>query len=292
MAELEQRGLIYKIKGKGTFARPRDQARERSVAFLLREPWKVSHFYNAELLRGMQQAVAAQGVNLVIVSTTPGEWTPAFMDSLVGVAVLPRLLIDSDLNPLRKRLIPYCIAMESDLSGPSIEDNVEQAAYELTAGLIARGHRCVALVSGHFEHADRRKKRGMQRAAEEANIDFRTWPDYCTNYDPALAYEICHDVFAAPAPPSAVIGFDNMLAVQAIRAARDLGLSVPGDLSVAGFGGRDLSDLISPPLTTVNLRGEEAGRRAVESLFRAGHVADAPLEVGYDIVWRASVAPA
>ncbi|WP_269522720.1 substrate-binding domain-containing protein [Coraliomargarita parva] len=288
LAELEQHDLIYRIKGKGTFVRPKEEARPKPVVFLIREPWKVSHFHNAELLRGMQMAATAAGASVLVNSQTPGEWTVEFCNSIAGVVVLPRLLVDSDLLVLRQRRVPYCMAMESDLEGATIVDHIEEAAYELANGLIELGHRRIALLSGHFEHSDRFKKRGIERAAKEAGIDFRTWPDYCTNYEAALAYEIAQDIMGQRNRPTAIIGFDNVLAVQAIRAAKDAGLQLPQDLSVVGFGGRDFSDLMDPALSTVNLRGELAGKLAVESLLSSTWTGDRRIEAGYDLVWRGS----
>ncbi|MBC2602671.1 GntR family transcriptional regulator [Puniceicoccus vermicola] len=288
LSDLERRHLIDRVKGKGTFPRRLEDRSSKPVAFLLREPWKVSNFHNSELLRGMQIAVAEQGTDLLITSRTPGEWTSEFLHSLAGVVVLPRLLVDGDLSVLRRNRIPFCLAMESDLSGPTIVDQIEEAAFALAEGLIRQGHRSIALLSGHFEHSDRLKKRGMARAAEEVGIDFAAWPDYCTNYDVTLAYEICQDILRQSKRPTAIIGFDNGLAVQAIRAAREVGVRVPEALSVVGFGGRDFSDLINPPLSSVNLRGEEAGKRAVQFLYRADPSQVERLRVGYDLVWRES----
>ncbi|WPJ96721.1 substrate-binding domain-containing protein [Coraliomargarita algicola] len=288
LAELENRDLIYRIKGKGTFVRTRAESRPKPVVFLIREPWKVSHFHNAELLRGMQVAAAAAGANVIISSQTPGEWSAEFCNSIAGVMVLPRLLVDSDLLVLRQRAVPYCMAMESDLTGPSVVDHIEEAAYALADGLLQLGHRRIALLSGHFEHSDRYKKRGIGGALLKAGIDFKSCPDYCTNYDAGLAYEISQDILRSGNRPTAIIGFDNVLAIQAIRAAKNLGLHLPQDLSVVGFGGRDFGELMEPSLSTVNLRGEEAGRRVVEAMLGSNLSKMGKIEVGYDIAWRES----
>jgi len=291
LAELEQRDLIYRVKGRGTFARPRDRSDPHPIVFLLREPWKVSHFHNAEILRGVQMAATALGSYVVIRSHPPGEWTAEFCNSITGVVVLPRLLMDDDLLVLRQRRVPFCMAMESDLEGTTIVDHIGDAAHELAQGVIAFGHRRVALLSGHFEHSDRLKKRGIEQAARKAGIDYKTWPDYCTNYDAALAYEICQDLFRSANRPTAIIAFDNVLAVQAMRAAKDAGMELPRDLSVVGFGGPDFSDLMDPALSTVNLRGAEAGKLAVEALRSPSWTESRRIEVGYDLVWRKSSGP-
>jgi DNA-binding LacI/PurR family transcriptional regulator len=59
--------------------------------------------------------------------------------------------------------------------------------------------------------------------------------------------------------PTAVVAQSDLLAVGVIRAAAELGLSVPADLSVTGFDGVDLPWLPTP-LTTVDQHGEEKGR--------------------------------
>lgn len=290
--ELEHLGLIYRIQGKGTFAQPRSGIKPKPVAMLLREPWKITHFYNAEIMRGAQTALAAAGSHMVLISTTPGEWSTSFAQSLAGVLVVPRLVTVHDLAVLDRLKVRYMMTMESDLPGPSIRVNIEHAAYELTVGLLKRGHRRFALLSGHFEHSDRLKKQGIARALEEAGITYNSVPDYCTNYDVDVARDICRDILSRQDRPTAIVGFDDALAVQAVQMARHVGLHVPRDLSVVGFSDSALTAVLEPPLCTVRMTGIEAAERATQQLCSAA-VTGAALEdvvVGHEILWRESVA--
>jgi LacI family transcriptional regulator len=61
----------------------------------------------------------------------------------------------------------------------------------------------------------------------------------------------------------------DAMAIGAMRAARELGLRVPQDLSVVGFDDIDLAAHVDPPLTTVNQPVREKGARAVELLADA-----------------------
>ena len=68
--------------------------------------------------------------------------------------------------------------------------------------------------------------------------------------------------WAAGSGPTAVLAMSDAMAIGAMRALRDLGLAIPGDVSVVGFDDIDLAQHVDPPLTTVHQpirrKGEEA----------------------------------
>ena len=70
------------------------------------------------------------------------------------------------------------------------------------------------------------------------------------------------------ARPTAVLCFNDMVAMGVYRAAHELSLDIPGDLSVVGFDGIDFAELFGPPLTSVNIFPEEQGRQAADILVR------------------------
>jgi DNA-binding LacI/PurR family transcriptional regulator len=80
---------------------------------------------------------------------------------------------------------------------------------------------------------------------------------------------------------TALAAFDDEVALRVVAAARDLGLSVPGDLAVIGFDDTDYGALFTPTLTTVHIDAEDHGRRTARiilGLDSAGFVA-APAQV-------------
>jgi LacI family transcriptional regulator len=70
-----------------------------------------------------------------------------------------------------------------------------------------------------------------------------------------------------PNPPTAVFAVSDKAAVGAYRAALDRGLSIPGDISIAGFDDIEIAQLLNPPLTTVQTPGEIMGQVAFERLL-------------------------
>jgi LacI family transcriptional regulator len=66
--------------------------------------------------------------------------------------------------------------------------------------------------------------------------------------------------------PTAICALNDEMAAGVYRAARGLGLSIPEDLSVAGFDDAPIATRLWPPLTTVLLPIRDMGRRAAEIL--------------------------
>lgn len=71
-------------------------------------------------------------------------------------------------------------------------------------------------------------------------------------------------LLASGSRPSAVVCADDLVTAGVYRAATELGLRVPEDLSVVGFGGTVVGDVLSPSVTTLHASGRRLGRAAVE----------------------------
>jgi DNA-binding LacI/PurR family transcriptional regulator len=93
--------------------------------------------------------------------------------------------------------------------------------------------------------------------------------------------------------PSALLCASDQLAFGALQAARDLNLTVPGDLSVVGFDDVPEAAYSDPPLTTVRQPLADKGRRAGELALKllAGGRPPRPTRLDVSLVERASTAP-
>jgi LacI family transcriptional regulator len=69
-------------------------------------------------------------------------------------------------------------------------------------------------------------------------------------------------------PPTAVMCGNDVLAVGALRRAREMGLSVPGDVSITGFDDLELARIVTPALTTVHVPHRKMGREAARELVK------------------------
>ena len=111
---------------------------------------------------------------------------------------------------------------------------------------------------------------------------------------------IAHGLAAArvlldvPEPPTAIVAFNDKMAIGAMQAAAERGLNVPRDLSVIGFDDLELSRVVTPQLTTVRQPLEEMARLGVQLLLRLigeREIETLHVELATELVVRASTAP-
>ena len=109
------------------------------------------------------------------------------------------------------------------------------------------------------------------------------------------AYETAFNLLDRPDYPTALLVINDRLAVAVMRAASDLGLSIPGDLSVAGFDDIPFSSYTTPRLTTVSGKAENSGRVAVQLLLNRIKEPDLPQQMTtaeVELIIRESTGPA
>jgi len=80
--------------------------------------------------------------------------------------------------------------------------------------------------------------------------------------------------WAAGVRPTAVLAMSDAMAIGAMRAARELGLRVPADVSIVGFDDVDVAKYTDPPLTTVHQPIRRKGEEAVRLLLGGGRQRD------------------
>lgn len=161
-----------------------------------------------------------------------------------------------------------CYDPESRVSSAVPDDRT--AAYGLTMAMINAGHRRIAHLAGEmFLDAGRDRLAGYQDALERNGIAFD--PDLVVNLGSAVtaAYDGTCALLDKPMPPTAIFCFNDRMALAAHEAARDRGLSIPRDLSIAGFDNDPFVTGLFPNLTTAVLPHDAMARWAVERLFKA-----------------------
>ena len=75
------------------------------------------------------------------------------------------------------------------------------------------------------------------------------------------------ELLAITPRPSAVFAANDLMAMGALIACREQGVTVPGDIALAGFDNIPAARLVQPALTTLDQHARETGRRAAELLF-------------------------
>lgn len=184
-------------------------------------------------------------------------------------------------------------------STPSHFDHVQQdygAGTEvLLTHLFELGHRRVAFVHGvHGPNQGLDRLGVYRRFLGDAGLPP---DDYLCRCGPTLGdgYRAARDLLQRTAPPTAIVAVNDLLGVAAVRAAADLGLHVPGDVSVAGFDDVPFARFVVPSMTTVAGNPEQNGRDAVRLFVERLRSPARPLEVvaaRWELQLRESTGPA
>ena len=174
-----------------------------------------------------------------------------------------------------------------------VECDMESGAFAATSHLISAGHTRVAHLAGphEFSIAGQRLE-GYQRALRAHGIKLD--PTLVTESDMTResGYEAARRLLTGT-DATAIFCANDMSAAGAIAAARDLGRSIPDDLSVVGFDDIPLAEDLYPQLTTVHVPQQELGRSATRLALhrRPGDPPSRHVVLGSHIVVRQSVAP-
>ena len=287
LGDLENRGLIFRKHGKGTFAHGRATQVYRDIGFLMKTPQTAEHRPIAEMVRGAQTVMAPLRAAISLLSRSPQEWRSDVAGSLGGVIVVPDGVTDKDLEVLRDRKVAYIIAGSSQLYGPRIDLGQRLAAKTQTDLLLQLGHRHFALLSGYDAALDGAKREGIYEALREAAIDPANVPDFSAGGDERSIVQAVKNLLQLRPLPTAVIAFDDSLAATlSFIARRQEGMRVPEELSIVSFHDWAYLHYVEPSLTTVGFEFFQAGQRATELLNRAAFTGEPVTDLAFEPIYR------
>jgi DNA-binding LacI/PurR family transcriptional regulator len=147
------------------------------------------------------------------------------------------------------------------------------------------GHRSIVCVSDRRTHDGRMRIDRYEDFMRERSVGDLI-SVYVTDQDPEPAFELGRRMFRDGAPPggaTAIYATSDTTAMGLMQAAYQVGIAMPGQLSIVGYDDIDLAGFTIPPLTTISQDGVEMGRRAAGLLFETMEGGRARSEVG-DVV--------
>jgi LacI family transcriptional regulator len=170
-----------------------------------------------------------------------------------------------------------------------------EAACKMVGHLVSLGHRRIAHILGDPKHgAGVWRLAGYRDGLKHAGL--KEDPTYMVqgmfSFESGVA--AARRLLALRRRPTAIFAADDDMAVGAIWAASEAGVSIPGEVSICGFDDTTIATQVWPPLTTIHQPVREMGRRATEELLRrvSGKGDARMVEVDYQMCIRASTAPA
>jgi len=147
----------------------------------------------------------------------------------------------------------------------SIYVDEEEAGYMAASYLLGLGHRRLGYLAGPAYAVQTIKKiQGITRAHQELGLPLDAESIIHGDYHLGGGASAVRRLFARPQRPTAVFGFNDLIAIGAMKALREIGLNVPGDVSVMGFDGIEWAQYLDPPLTTLMQPARKMGQAAFD----------------------------
>ena len=254
--------------------------------------------YFAEVLKGVTNAAEESDFRTLVADT--GEKAGAEHDAALelsrwadGVVLCSPRMTQPELAKLA-RALPHLVCVNRlgrDGRIPAVVVDFEAGVTAICAHLRELGHRRIAYLRGPARAWSERARQRAVRAASGPDFEVVQVPcgsssaDGHRNADAAIATRA-----------TAVMAFSDYVALGVLARFDELGVSVPGDVSVTGFDDIALSRLLRPRLTTVRVRKQDVGRRAWELFVAARHTGDIDVAgrvvtVTGELIVRGSTAP-
>lgn len=235
---------------------------------------------NAIFARGVQafqEELHARGYTLLVASSAyRPDLEAEQIRKLVARGADGLLLIGQDRDPaiydyLKRQKVSALIAWTyaTDAPLPCIGFDNRVSMRLLAEDVLRLGHRRVALISGITEGNDRARLRveGVRDAFGTQGLDPGDLAVIETRYEVECGGEAFDRFMADMPPPTAIMCGNDVLAVGALKRARERGIAVPKNVSITGFDDIELARIVDPAVTTVHVPHREMGRRAAAELI-------------------------
>ena len=230
--------------------------------------------FSAELLKGAARAIRGTGYELVVysgggLSRDRAGWERRYLSRVSGTLTDGTILVTPTVVDVAIGAPVVAVDPHTGpTSLPTVASDNLTGAVTATEYLVGLGHRRIGFLAGRPDlESARLREQGFRRALAAAGIPVD--PDLVRvgGYEVASADEPARQMLRLSPPPTAVFAANDVTAIQVMRVAASLGMSVPGDLSVIGFDNIPESALTEPGLTTIEQPIQDMGSEAVRMLI-------------------------
>jgi LacI family transcriptional regulator len=281
-------------------ARALASGRTQVIGLLAQE---VDNAFFTSVIGGVDQQASAQGYDFLLCTTharreKEAEYVARLSRGMVDglLIVLPRGLPDY-VEQLRTDDFPFVlIDYDDEAPGCSVVNaSNRRGTRDAIRYLIDLGHRRIGFITGRDNvGATHARLAGYREEMASAGLEIQPRDVLSGDFMEARGHAAGMEMLRGAERPSAIFASSDMAAFGVMRAAADLGIEVPGGLSVVGFDDLPEAARVNPALTTVRQPLREMGRVAVNQLLsRLDDPGQPPARVVLDteLIVRASTAP-
>jgi len=257
-----------------------------------------------ERLRGMSDVIGGSDYDLVLFDVQAPEQRDRHFDlaeradRAAGVIIVSLGMDERTARRLADADTPVVVVDRRVPGLPHVYVDDRAGGRAATRHLVDLGHTRIAFVGDRYDDhfgftSSTDRRRGYLEALGEAGIAER--PEYlrAAQHGRRQATRMTRELLGLPEPPTAVFAASDLQALGVLEAAREEGMSVPGDLSVIGYDDLEVAPYLG--LTTMRQPLYESGMRAAELMFSVmagnGTAETESIELQVTLLERSTTAP-
>jgi len=236
----------------------------------------LTHEFFSSVLEGFKTQAEGQGYDLTFINNNLGNTSVTYLDhcrsrNLDGVIIACVDFTKPEVVDLMNSEIPVVTIDHVDNNCTAILSDNVKGMEELTAYVCSLGHRKIAYIHGQ-SHLPVTKSRlsGFHRTMESYGIDAPE--DYVKEgafLDSKLAAVKTVELLSMKERPTCILYPDDTSLIGGLNEINKAGLRIPEDISVAGYDGSRVSQILRPALTTIKQDSLRMGVLAAEKLVEA-----------------------
>lgn len=262
----------------------------------------ISNAIFAEVARGIEDIANMYHYNIILCNADKKkEKEIRVINTLLekqvdGLLFMGGAVTEEHQQAFKTANVPIVLCATSDESKqiPSVDIDHEAAAYDAVQALIAKGHKNIAMISGTLEDPSNGYARfsGYKKALASAGIPYQDTLVRIGNYRYESGGDAMRYFLGLENRPSAVFSATDEMAIGAIHAIQDAGLSVPQDISIISVDNSRMASMVRPQLTTVAQPMYDIGAvsmRLLTKLMKKENVDHSQVILPHELVTRQSV---
>ncbi|MCL9663084.1 LacI family DNA-binding transcriptional regulator [Paenibacillus hunanensis] len=258
---------------------------------------RLDSFATSHTLMGIDDQLRNQGCRMLITNTSQdmNREIEAIYElarqKISGIILLAARITEEHLEAIQTTDIPVLLVGQQHEQIHSLIHNDYDAGYELGRYVLDRGHRRLAYlgVTEQDIAVGVRRKQGFARAVEETGEC--TVAYYETSFRMSDARQYALQLLQEPLDATIIVCATDNIALGVMKAAHELGIDIPAQLSITGFGGYDVTEVVHPALTTIRYPYQEAGKIAAQDIVKLVHRQHVQMVtvMDYELLQRESV---
>lgn len=237
----------------------------------------LTHEYFSGVLNGFKIQAESQGYDITFINNHFENRKMSCYEhcryrNFEGVGIVCADFTDSNVLELMNSTIPVVTIDYAHYNCTAISSNNVKGIEDLVRYIYNRGHRKIAYIHGqNFSNVTKERLTSFYRTLEELHLEM---PDgyirEAAYLETKLAAAQTKQLLDLENPPTCIMYPDDTSLIGGMNAINEMGLRIPDDISIAGYDGTRVSQLIHPKITTIkqdtDLIGREAAIRLIDTI--------------------------